>query len=221
MSDQRGPDVRLKRTLTAAVVAATTALLTTIAVADPSAVAKSDRRTVTVAQRPALPADLPRFSVSLPDIPPGETFGEEEMLNWFGCSGKNRSPAIKWHGAPSAARSFLVSMFDVDSETSSGFWHWSVWNIPASTRSLPAGAGTAGDPGLPTPAVLGRTDFGTTGYGGACPPPGDRAHRYVFTVVALDTTDIEVPQDLPMAAVNVVMREHALAAAYRTVVFGR
>lgn len=212
--------MRLKRTLTAVLIAATTALVTTVA-ADPSAVATSDRPTVTVAQRPALPVGLPRLSVALPDIPPGHTFGEEEMLNGFGCSGENRSPAIKWSGSPAGTASYLISLFDVDAKTSSGFWHWSVWNIPATTHSLPAGAGTPGDPGLAPPAVLGRSDFGATGYGGPCPPPGDRAHRYVFTVVALDTADIQVPQDLPMAAVNVVMREHALAAGYRTVEFGR
>jgi Raf kinase inhibitor-like YbhB/YbcL family protein len=91
---------------------------------------------------------------------------------------------------------------------------------PAGTTSLPEGAGTPGNPGLPAPSVLGRTDFGMTGYGGACPPPGDTAHRYVFTVAALDTADIQVPPDLPMAAVNVVMQEHALAAGYRTVLTG-
>ncbi|MEV6614333.1 YbhB/YbcL family Raf kinase inhibitor-like protein [Streptomyces sp. NPDC051051] len=159
--------------------------------------------------------------MTLPDIPRGGTFGEEETLNRYGCTGKNKSPAIKWHGAPSGTRSFLISRFDVDSETSSGFWHRSAWNIPASTHSLPAGTVAPGDPGLPAPAVLGRSDFGETGYGGACPPPGDRAQRYVFTVVALATADLDVPQDLPMAAVNVVMREHALAAGHRTVVFGR
>ncbi|WP_093802476.1 YbhB/YbcL family Raf kinase inhibitor-like protein [Streptomyces sp. Wb2n-11] len=212
--------MRFKK-LTVAVVAATTALAATFTMTGPSAEAHGNQRPVTVAQRAALPRDLPRMTVELPDIPPGETFGDEEMLGWFECSGKNKSPAVKWRGAPEGTKSFLISLFDVDSKTSSGFWHWSAWNIPATTGSLPQGAGTPGDPGLPAPSVLGRTDFGTTGYGGACPPAGDRPHRYVFTVVALDVADIKVPQDLPMAAVNVVMQEHALAAGYRTVVFGR
>ncbi|NEC18257.1 YbhB/YbcL family Raf kinase inhibitor-like protein [Streptomyces parvus] len=212
--------MRLK-TLTAAMVAGTAVLSTTFAVASSPEQATAHRGTVTVAQRPALPPTLPRLKVKLPDIPPGETFSEEEMLGWFECTGKNKSPAITWSGAPAGTKSYLISLFDVDSKTSSGFWHWSTWNIPANTTSLPAGAGTPGDPGLPAPAVLGRSDFGTTGYGGACPPAGDRPHRYVFTVVALDTEDIKVPEDLPMAAVNVVMQSHALAAGYRTVVFGR
>lgn len=113
--------------------------------------------------------------MALPDIPPGETFGENEMLNWFGCTGKNKSPAMTWHGAPAGTKSYLVSMFDVDAPTSSGFRHWSARNIPATAKSLPAGAGTPGDTGLPTPAVLGRSDFGESGYGGACPPPGGPA----------------------------------------------
>lgn len=217
--------MRLRRSLTTAAVAGTAALATAFAVVSPAAQASGGggRQPVTVAQRPALPADLPRLSVQLPDIPPGETFSEEEMLDWFECAGvgKNKSPAIRWKGAPAGTKSYLISMFDVDAKTSSGFWHWSAWNIPATTRSLPKGAGTPGDAGLPAPSVLGRTDFGTTGYGGACPPAGDRPHRYVFTVVALDVEDIKVPKDLPMAAVNVVMQSHALAAGYRTVVFGR
>ncbi|MFB6780713.1 YbhB/YbcL family Raf kinase inhibitor-like protein [Streptomyces sp. NPDC056352] len=213
--------MRLKRTITALAVAATTSLVTTFAVAQPSTGTRHHQDDVlTVAQRPALPASLPRFSVTLPDIPPGGTFGQENLLDWGGCTGGNKSPAIRWSGAPTGTRSYLISLFDLDSKTSSGFWHWSVWNIPAGTTSLPEGAGTPGSPGLPAPSVLGRTDFGMTGYGGACPPPGDTAHRYVFTVAALDTADIQVPPDLPMAAVNVVMQEHALAAGYRTVLTG-
>lgn len=111
-------------------------------------------------------------------------------------------------------------MFDVDAPTSSGFWHW-VFNIPATTQDLVEGAGSAGASGLPTPAVRGRTDFGTAGYGGPCPPEGTPPQRYVIMVVVLDTPDLRIPPDFPAAAVQVVMREHALAYGTRTVRFGR
>jgi hypothetical protein len=120
----------LKRTITALAVAATTSLVTTFAVAQPSTGARHHQDDVlTVAQRPALPASLPRFSVTLPDIPPGGTFGQENLLDWGGCTGGNKSPAIRWSGAPAG------TLFDLASKTSSGFWHWSVWNIrPARPR---------------------------------------------------------------------------------------
>ncbi|SNY24295.1 YbhB/YbcL family Raf kinase inhibitor-like protein [Paractinoplanes atraurantiacus] len=179
------------------------------------------RPRVVVAQRPALAPTIPSFAVDLPDIPPGATFRDTEVLAGFGCTGGNQSPALRWRGAPAGTKGFLVTLFDVDAPTSSGFWHWTVFNIPGTATSLPAGAGTPGNAGLPAPAVLARSDFGLSGYGGPCPPAGERPHRYTFTVVALDTADLQIPADLPTAAINVVMRTHALAMATRVVPYGR
>jgi Raf kinase inhibitor-like YbhB/YbcL family protein len=97
-----------------------------------------------------------------------------------GSTGGDLSPELMWQDAPRGTLSFAIVMFD---ETAS-FTHWGIFNIEASTRLLPAGAGAAGSEyGLQVP-----NDYGTLGYEGPCPPPGivPFAHHYVITVYALD-----------------------------------
>jgi Raf kinase inhibitor-like YbhB/YbcL family protein len=131
------------------------------------------------------------FTLASQDIPSGGTIAAAQVLNnaGLGCSGGNTSPELHWDNPPPGTQSFAVTMFDQDAPTGSGFWHWTVFDIPASARSLPKGAGGgsggSGTSGLPSGAVQGYTDFGATGYGGPCPPAGDTPHRYTFTVYAL------------------------------------
>jgi len=102
----------------------------------------------------------------------------------------NTSPHLKWSGAPEGTKSYAITVFDPDAPTGSGFWHWTVANIPADVTEIAAGGP------LPSGAVEGRTDFGEPGYGGAAPPPGHGPHRYIFTVFAVDTDRLEVtPED--------------------------
>jgi Raf kinase inhibitor-like YbhB/YbcL family protein len=71
-------------------------------------------------------------------------------------------------------------MFD---ETAS-FTHWGIYDIPASTTSLPANAGVAGSKyGL---QVI-NDFFIAPEYDGPCPPPG-LVHHYVITVYAMNCT---------------------------------
>ena len=111
--------------------------------------------------------------------------------NGFGCSGKNISPPLGWSGAPSATQSFALTVFDPDARARAG-GTGSIYDIPASVTELPQGAG---DPGgkMPAGAVQVRTDFGTAGYGGPCPPAGNKPHRYIFTVYALKAARLDVP----------------------------
>jgi Raf kinase inhibitor-like YbhB/YbcL family protein len=129
------------------------------------------------------------FTLSSPDVPSGGTISSAQVFNGLGCSGGNTSPALNWANPPAGTQSFVVTLFDADAPTGSGFWHWTVFNIPASARSLPQGAGggsgSSGTSGLPAGAVQGYTDFGASGYGGPCPPAGDAPHHYTFTVYAL------------------------------------
>ncbi|OYW36947.1 MAG: kinase inhibitor [Brevundimonas sp. 12-68-7] len=102
----------------------------------------------------------------------------------------NRSPHLAWSDAPEGTKSFAITCYDPDAPTGSGFWHWTVANIPADVPEIPTGGP------VPAGAVEGRTDFGEPGFGGAAPPPGHGPHRYIFTVFAVDTETLEVtPQD--------------------------
>ncbi len=137
------------------------------------------------------------FTLSSPDLASGH-FDARFVLNGFGCSGSNLSPALQWRNVPPGTRSFAIQMHDPDAPTGSGFWHWAVYNIPASATGLAQGAGNS-NAALPAPAYGGNTDFFDTGatgangnYGGPCPPAGDAPHRYVITLYALAVDDIAV-----------------------------
>ena len=120
----------------------------------------------------------------------------------FGCAGGNRSPRLKWSGAPAGTRSFAVTLYDPDAPTGSGFWHWLVVNIPADIAELAVGAGEVRGGSLPAGALQTRTDFGAPGYGGPCPPAGDHPHRYLFTVFAVKTEGLNVSADSSGAVVG-------------------
>jgi Raf kinase inhibitor-like YbhB/YbcL family protein len=137
------------------------------------------------------------------------------------CGGDNVSPALEWKNPPPGTQSFAITMYDPDAPTGSGWWHWVVLDLPADLRRLEAGAGAQGDRKLPGGARHGRTDFGMSGYGGACPPKGDRPHRYVLTVHALDVESLDVgPRAMP-AAVGFLINRHSLARASLIAYYGR
>jgi len=161
------------------------------------------------------------FTLTSPTIKPGSMLTEAQVFKGFGCEGKNTSPALKWSGAPSGTKSYAVTVYDPDAPTGSGWWHWVVYNIPASTTELPEGAGASDGKGLPAGAVQGRTDFGSAGFGGACPPKGDKPHRYIFTVHALKTDKIEVPADASAALVGFMLNANRLAKASFEARYGR
>ena len=138
----------------------------------------------------------------------------------FGCAGGNRSPQLSWSGAPEGTQSFALTCFDPDAPTGSGFWHWVVVNIPKDVTSLDAGAGDPAGGSLPTGALQVRTDFGAPGYGGPCPPEGDRPHRYIFTVWALGDT-LPLDADASGAMVGFYLNQNVLAKATLTGRYGR
>ena len=128
----------------------------------------------------------------------------------FGCAGRNISPALSWTGAPEGTRSFALTCFDPDAPTGSGFWHWVVVNIPPDASSLAAGASGGG---LPAGALETRTDFGTPGYGGPCPPEGDHPHRYLFTLHAVGLDALSVDADTSAAVVGFFLHFNTLEKA--------
>ena len=161
------------------------------------------------------------FKLESPTVKPGAMLTDAQVFNGFGCSGKNVSPALKWSGAPKGTKSYAVTVYDPDAPTGSGWWHWVVYNIPASATELPEGAGTADGKGLPAGTAQGRTDFGAPGFGGACPPKGDKPHRYIFTVHALKTEKLEVPADATAALVGFMINANRLGQASFTAKYGR
>ena len=161
-----------------------------------------------------------KFTLVSPDIGQGKNIAEDQVFNGFGCKGKNLSPALFWSGAPADTKSFAIMVHDPDAPTGSGFWHWVVYNIPAGTESIPAEAGDVKKKGMPVGSVQGRTDFGTFGYGGPCPPPG-KPHHYHFRVFALKVPKLEVPTDATAALIGFSVQANKLAEADLVGLYGR
>ena len=147
-------------------------------------------------------------------------FSNTQVFKGFGCEGDNQSPDLSWSDAPAGTKSFALMVHDPDAPTGgAGWWHWVVYNIPASTTSLPAGV--TSDSGLPTGAVQGTTDFGTAGWGGPCPPEGDEAHRYNFTVYALKVDKLELPAGATASLTGFMVNMNAIGSASLQARYGR
>ncbi|MCP1270724.1 kinase inhibitor [Acetobacter cerevisiae] len=157
------------------------------------------------------------FVLTSPAFTDGATLPQAQVYNGMGQTGQNLSPALEWKNAPEGTKSFVVTTYDPDAPTGSGWWHWVVANIPASVTALPEGAGS-GKGGLPEGAVQVRTDFGAPGYGGAAPPPGP-AHRYIFSVYALDVPKLDIAPDASPAMVGFMVHHHKLASASLTALY--
>ncbi len=149
------------------------------------------------------------------DFNDGDKMPERHVFNGMGYTGDNLSPHLAWEDVPEGTKSFVVTCYDPDAPTGSGWWHWVVANLPADVTELPQGAGS-GVAALPASAIQTRTDFGQTGYGGAAPPQGE-SHRYIFTVHAMDTDKIDVDAGASGAMVGFNVHFHALASASITV----
>ena len=195
----------------AAGAALTTLLTVTAAAQTASTATRYDVRS------PAMPHA--GFVLTAPDVRGGR-LTEREVANTFGCSGQNVSPALSWKGAPAGTKSYAITVFDPDAPTGSGFWHWVLYNIPATTTSLAAGSGSSNGT-LPTGATQATTDYGAAGYGGPCPPPGDGPHRYIITVHALKVDHVDIPAGATAAVVGYNLHGATLGTASLTARYGR
>ncbi|MEW6164131.1 MAG: YbhB/YbcL family Raf kinase inhibitor-like protein [Pseudomonadota bacterium] len=157
------------------------------------------------------------FTLRSDDIQPGGPIAEEQVFAGFGCTGKNISPMLKWSGAPAGTRSFALLVHDPDAPTGgAGWWHWVVTDIPASVDALPRDAGKADGSALPAGARQVRTDFGGPGWGGPCPPVGDKAHRYHFTLHALKVDRLDLPPDAGASLAGFMINANSLGKATLT-----
>jgi len=166
----------------------------------------------------ALAAD---FKLASSDVKAGGTLGINQVFNGFGCSGKNISPELHWSKAPAGTQSFALTVYDPDAPTGSGWWHWVIYNLPATTSQLETGAGSSDGTRLPAGTEQGRTDFGAPGFGGACPPPGDKPHRYIFTLYALKIEKLEIPDGATAALIGYMINANQLEKASFTAYYGR
>lgn len=162
-------------------------------------------------------ARLPKvssFTVTSTTVKEGQPFPPAQMSAAFGVpGGKDVSPQLAWSGAPPGTKSFAVTMYDPDAPTQSGFWHWSVTNLPANVTSLPEGAGDERGSGLPKGAIQLRNDGGTARFVGAAPPKGHGPHRYYIVVHALDVEDLGVKADATPAYLGFNIFFHVLGRA--------
>ena len=161
------------------------------------------------------------FTLSSTDVSAGATIKSAQVFNGMGCTGNNTSPSLSWKGAPAKTRSFALTMYDPDAPTGSGWWHWVVYNIPGNSTSLAAGAGDPKKNLLPAGTAQGNTDFGAPGYGGPCPPAGDKPHRYIFTLYALDTDKLDLPASATAAYVGFNIHAHTVGKTTFTAKYGR
>ena len=153
------------------------------------------------------------FTLTSTDIANGKMMPKAQEYSGFGCNGGNVSPELKWSNAPAGTKSFAVTTYDPDAPTGSGWWHWVIFNIPATVHELKRGAGDPASGLAPAGATQSRTDYGSVGFGGACPPKGDKAHRYQFTVYALDVAHLDIKPDASAALVGFNLHAHTLGKA--------
>ena len=170
---------------------------------------------MTVAASPAT-AEL---QLTSDDIVEGQAMDADQVFAGFGCDGANLAPSLAWSGAPEGTKSFIITAYDPDAPTGSGFWHWSVFNIPATVSDLPEGAGSDAIP-LPDGAIQARNDFSHNAFGGACPPEG-RSRRYVFTVYAMPQATLPIDETASGALVGFFANSMSIGRATITATYGR
>lgn len=155
--------------------------------------------------------DKPGFTLTSNDIQDGEPLPAEVYAQSAG--GSNSSPHLAWSGFPPETKSFVVTCFDPDAPTGSGFWHWAVANIPGSVTELHTNAGALGGEALPDGAFMMPNERREPAFTGAAPPAGTGVHHYWFVVHALDVAHIDVDPQATPAVLGFMMREHVLARA--------
>ncbi len=155
------------------------------------------------------------FRLTSADLQDGAKLPLTQVFNGMGHAGENVSPHLAWEDPPAGARSFVLTVFDPDAPTGSGWWHWGVIDIPAEVRELPPGAGS-GAAALPAGARQTRTDFGAPGYGGAAPPPGP-SHRFVFRIRAIGAPTLGLDEGASGAMVSAMSGMQSLGEATLTV----
>lgn len=153
------------------------------------------------------------LSLSSKDITQGEFMTKAQEFTGFGCAGADTSPQLTWSGAPKGTKSFAITAYDPDAPTGSGWWHWQILNIPVAVTELAAGAGDTKQNLAPVGSMQVENDYGSRGFGGACPPAGHGIHHYRFTVHALSTAKLELPENASGALAGYMINSKTLESS--------
>ena len=159
------------------------------------------------------------FTITSPEFKDQERLQLVHEFDGYDGTGRNRSPALQWQGAPEGTKSFALTLYDPDAPTGSGFWHWILFDIDSSVTQLAAGRGSSDGTDLGASGTQAANDYGAVGYGGPCPPKGLPAHRYIFTVFAVDTDRLDVTPENSGAIFGFNLHFHTLARASITGVY--
>ena len=157
--------------------------------------------------------EVPTFTLTSQDVLPEQHLPAPQVSGRMGAGGSDTSPQLSWSDFPAQTKSFAVTMYDPDAPTGSGFWHWAVADIPATTTSLAAGAGDESGSGLPAGAQQLKNDASFAGYIGAAPPSGHGVHHYFIAVHALDVESLRLPEHATPAYLGFNLFSHTLARA--------
>jgi Raf kinase inhibitor-like YbhB/YbcL family protein len=157
---------------------------------------------------------VPSFDVDSTTVRNGRPLPAAQQSGVFGApGGQDISPELSWSGFPKATKSFVVSMYDPQAPTGSGFWHWIVADIPAGTTSLPLNAGAPNGTALPSGALELGGDSGMHRYIGGAPPKGSGLHYYYITITALDVPKSGIGADASGAFLGFNIAGHTIARA--------
>lgn len=158
-------------------------------------------------------AKVPEFTVTSEDVQDQQRMATAQVSGIMGAGGQDISPQLTWSGYPETTRSFVVTVYDPDAPTASGFWHWAVTDIPAFTTSLPTNAGDETGSSLPEGTWQLRNDAGLRQYLGAAPPAGHGKHTYYIAVHALDVETLELDREATPAFLAFNMSGHTVGRA--------
>ena len=153
------------------------------------------------------------FKVSSQDIAQGEFMPKAQEFTGFGCEGGDLSPQLEWSDAPKGTKSFAITAYDPDAPTGSGWWHWQIVNIPSTVTEVAAGAGSTKQELAPKGSMQIENDYGSRGFGGACPPKGHGVHHYRFTVHALSVEKLELPANASGALTGYMINANTIATS--------
>jgi Raf kinase inhibitor-like YbhB/YbcL family protein len=152
---------------------------------------------LTLASVTAHAEDAPSFSLNTNGF-----LDKGIMPVMYTCDGKDVSPQFSITNIPPKTQSLAFILTDEDAPTSH-FYHWVLFNIPASTTELKQGPDKP-----PAGSLSGMNSFNKSGYNGPCPPKGN-AHNYTFTLYALDTK-LSLPATANGDAVIAAMKGHII-----------